>query len=136
MSLAQSLAADLGKIGVIARLRAADPATLRSSKTALTLETTAVGLDPDDIFWPLYAAESAQDPSLVSGLLRRARAEADPSKRAELYKQVSKLTRTEVSPIARARSRPGSLATRRSRMRRSSRSGSNPEGSGADGLAF
>jgi len=82
-----------------ARLRAADPATLRSSKTALTLETTAVGLDPDDIFWPLYGAESAQDPSLVSGLLRRARAEADPSKRAELYKQVSKLTRTEVSRI-------------------------------------
>jgi len=97
--VAQSLAADLGKIGVIARLRAADPATLRSSKAALTLETTAVGLDPDDIFWSLYGAASTQDPSLVSGLLRRARAEADPSKRAELYKQVSKLTRTEVSRI-------------------------------------
>jgi peptide/nickel transport system substrate-binding protein len=92
--IAQSIAADLGKIGIVARLRAVDPTALAAAKATFTLDTTAIGLDPDDVFWPLYGTG---DPSstLIVGLVRKARAEADPSKRAELYKQVSKIARTE-----------------------------------------
>src|SRR5881409_926256 len=103
--IAQSLAADLGKIGIVARLRAVEPTAIRDAKAALWLETTPIGLDPDDVFWPLFgpraaAAESATDlGSLVTGLLAKARNEAEPTKRAELYKQVSKITRTEASRV-------------------------------------
>jgi ABC-type transport system substrate-binding protein len=92
--IAQSIAADLGKIGIVARLRAVDPTAVAAAKAAFTLDTTTLGLDPDDVFWPLYGTD---DPSatLIVGLVRKARAEADPSKRAELYKQVSKIARTE-----------------------------------------
>jgi peptide/nickel transport system substrate-binding protein len=99
--IAQSLAADLAKIGIVARLRAFDAAVIGDVPTALALETTAIGLDPDDVFWPLFGprSENAADGSLVIGLLRKARAEAEPSKRAELYKQVSKIARTEALRI-------------------------------------
>jgi ABC-type transport system substrate-binding protein len=92
--IAQSIAADLGKIGIVARLRAVEPTALREAKAAFTLDTTAIGLDPDDVFWPLYGTD---DPSaaLIVGLVRKARTEADPSKRVELYKQVSKIARTD-----------------------------------------
>jgi peptide/nickel transport system substrate-binding protein len=92
--IAQSIAADLGKIGIVARLRAVDPIALRDAKTAFTLDTTAIGLDPDDVFWPLYGTDDPSAP-LIVGLVRKARTEADPSKRAELYKQVSKIARTD-----------------------------------------
>jgi peptide/nickel transport system substrate-binding protein len=94
--IAQSIAADLGKIGIVARLRAVDPAALRDSTATFTLDTTAIGLDPDDVFWPLYGSDDPSGTSLIVGLVRKARAEADPNKRAELYKQVSKIARTEV----------------------------------------
>ncbi|TMC75011.1 MAG: hypothetical protein E6J13_00420 [Chloroflexi bacterium] len=94
--VAQSIAADLGKIGVVARLRAVDPAALSDTRAAFKLDTTAIGLDPDDVFWPLYAAADPSGSSLIVGLVRRARGDADPSKRAELYKQVSKIARTDV----------------------------------------
>jgi peptide/nickel transport system substrate-binding protein len=97
--IAQSLAADLLKIGVVARLRAVDPAAIRSAKATFALETTPVGLDPDDVFWPLFGDQDPSNTSLVVGLLRKARAEADPSKRAELYKQVSKISRTDVTRV-------------------------------------
>jgi ABC-type transport system substrate-binding protein len=95
--VAQSLAADLAKIGIVARLRAFDAVVIGDVRAALALETTPIGLDPDDVFWPLFGPrpENATDGSLVIGLLRKARAEAEPSKRAELYKQVSKIARTE-----------------------------------------
>lgn len=92
--IAQSIAADLGKIGIVARLRAVDPPALRDAKATFTLDTTAIGLDPDDVFWPLYGTDDPSAP-LILGLVRKARIEADPSKRAELYKQVSKIARTE-----------------------------------------
>jgi len=93
--IAQSIAADLGKIGIVARLRAVDPAALRDAKATFTLDTTPIGLDPDDVFWPLYGLDDPSGASLIVGLVRKARAEADPSKRAELYKQVSKIARTD-----------------------------------------
>ncbi|MGH2472499.1 MAG: ABC transporter substrate-binding protein [Candidatus Limnocylindria bacterium] len=94
--IAQSIAADLGKIGVVARLRALDPPALRDTKATFTLDTTALGLDPDDVFWPLYGGDDPSGTSLILGLVRKARAEADSNKRAELYKQASKIARTEV----------------------------------------
>jgi ABC-type transport system substrate-binding protein len=98
--VAQLIAADLSKIGVVARLRAADPVALRERRGALTLDTTLSGLDPDDTFWPLLGPPPDQRAdSLAVGLLRRARSEADASKRGELYKQVSKISRTEALRI-------------------------------------
>ena len=93
--VAQSIAADLGKIGIVARLRAVEPTALREAKATFTLDTTAVGLDPDDVFWPLYGLDDPSGTSLLVGLVRKARAEADPTKRGELYKQVSKIARTD-----------------------------------------
>ena len=97
--IAQSIAADLAKVGIVARLRAVDPTAIRAANATLALETTAVGLDPDDVFWPLFGDQDPSDISLVVGLLRKARTEADPSKRAELYKQVSKISRTEATRV-------------------------------------
>src|SRR5204863_2657801 len=93
--IAQSIAADLGKIGIVARLRAVDAGALRDAKATFTLDTTAIGLDPDDVFWPLYGLDDPLGSSLIVGLVRKARADADPTKRAELYKQVSKIARTD-----------------------------------------
>jgi peptide/nickel transport system substrate-binding protein len=92
--IAQSIAADLGKIGIVARLRAVDPTALAAARAVFTLDTTAIGLDPDDVFWPLFGGD-ASSATLIVGLVRKARSEADPTKRAELYKQVSKIARTE-----------------------------------------
>ena len=94
--IAQSIAADLAKIGVVARLRPVEPSALRASGATFTLDATALGLDPDDVFWPLYGLDDPSGASLIVGLVRKARAEADPTKRAELYKQVSKIARTDV----------------------------------------
>ena len=93
--IAQSIAADLGKIGIVARLRAVEPTALRDAKATFTLDTTAIGLDPDDVFWPLYGQDDPSGASLIVGLVRKARTDADPTKRAELYKQVSKIARTD-----------------------------------------
>jgi peptide/nickel transport system substrate-binding protein len=93
--IAQSIAADLGKIGIVARLRAIDPTALREAKATFALDTTAIGLDPDDVFWPLYGVDDPSGVSLLVGLVRKARADADPTKRAELYKQASKISRTD-----------------------------------------
>jgi len=97
--IAQSIAADLGKIGIVARLRAVDPTALGEAKAAFTLDTTSLGLDPDDVFSPLYGSDDPTGTSLIVGLVRKARAEADPTKRAELYKQVSKIARTEAQRV-------------------------------------
>ena len=93
--VAQSIAADLGKVGVAARLHSADPGALRDAGATFTLDTTVIGRDPDDVFWPLYGRDDPSGSSLIVGLARKARAEADPTKRAELYKQVSKIARTD-----------------------------------------
>jgi len=81
-------------LGIVARLRAVDPTALREANATFRLDTTAIGFDPDDVFWPLYGNDDPSAP-LILGLVRKARAEADPSKRAELYKQVSKIARTD-----------------------------------------
>jgi ABC-type transport system substrate-binding protein len=49
----------------------------------------------------------------VAGLLRKAKTEPDPSKRAELYKQVSKVVQREIPRIPLAWSAPPAAATKK-----------------------
>ena len=111
--IAQLIAADLGKVGIIARLRAFEPASVASSRATFTLDTTVIGLDPDEVFRPLYGTDDPSNGTLVAGLLRRARGEADPTKRAELYKQVSKIGRTETLRVPLVFADRASAATAR-----------------------
>jgi len=114
--IAETIAADLGKIGITVRLQtAADASSLdgivRAGTPALWIDDrTADRADPEDFF-----AGVTSDP-VASELLRRARAELDLSKRAELYKQVSKMWTTDIPrvplfhaapPIAITRKLPG-----------------------------
>jgi len=49
----------------------------------------------------------------VAGLLRKAQSEPDQSKRAELYKQVSKIVQREIPRIPLAWSSPAAAATKK-----------------------
>ncbi|TMG34505.1 MAG: hypothetical protein E6H88_15255 [Chloroflexi bacterium] len=104
--IASAVAADLAKIGISARPRAVEPSLPRgASAPALQLEATAIAADPDDVFTPLFAPRSERGASwgwqqpVASDLIAKARAESDPTKRAELYKQVSKIVRAEVPRV-------------------------------------
>ena len=113
--IAEAIAADLGRIGIVVQLRPTDPSTLAAMSRAGTLplwldDRTADRADPDDFFTGVSA-----DP-VANELLRRARFELDASKRTELYKQVSKMLQTEIPrvplfhaspPIALTRKLPG-----------------------------
>ena len=113
--IADAIAADLGKIGITVQLRTADASTLaamsRAGLVPLWLDDrTADRADPDDFFTGV-----SSDP-VANELLRRARGELDSSKRAELYKQVSKMLQAEIPrvplfhaspPIALTRKLPG-----------------------------
>ena len=113
--IAEMIAADLGKIGITARLQTADGSALAAMARAGTLalwidDRTADRADPDDFF-----AGVSADP-VANELLRRARMELDPSKRGELYKQVSKMWTADIPrvplfnaapPIALTRKLPG-----------------------------
>jgi peptide/nickel transport system substrate-binding protein len=104
--VAAALAADLAKIGIVARPREIDPARRGDAGApALQLEATAVATDPDDTFSSLFGSRADGGPAwgwrhlVASGLIARARSESDPSKRAELYKQVSKIVRADVPRV-------------------------------------
>ncbi|HKW79162.1 MAG TPA: hypothetical protein VJQ09_08660, partial [Candidatus Limnocylindria bacterium] len=103
--IAEAIAADLAKVGIDATPRAMEPASLaaavRSDVAALWLgERSAERADPDD-----FVADMTANP-VVTELLRRARAESDATKRAELYKQVSKLLQQESARIPLFHSNP------------------------------
>src|SRR5437899_2755013 len=104
--IASAVAADLAKIGITARLRPLEPLLPRSAGGAgAPPQGAALAADPDDVFTPLFAPRSERGASwgwqqpVVSGLIAKARAESDPTKRAELYKQVSKIVRAEVPRV-------------------------------------
>jgi ABC-type transport system substrate-binding protein len=97
--VAESLAADLAKIGITATVRTEDAAAYRADARAdrlpLWLGDGGDGADPD-AFFPdggVWAGE------VVHELLRRARYEVDASKRTEVYKQVSKLIQLDAARI-------------------------------------
>jgi peptide/nickel transport system substrate-binding protein len=98
--VAETVAADLAKIGIAATLRTEDAAAYRGDAGAsrLPLWLGDVGgdsADPDSFF----SDGGAWAGDVVRELLRRARYEADPSKRTELYKQVSKLIQQDATRI-------------------------------------
>ena len=98
--VAESVAADLAKIGVVATLRTEGAAAYRADANAGRLalwlgETWGDSADPDSSF----SDGGAWAGDVVRELLRRARYEADASKRTELYKQVSKLIQQDASRV-------------------------------------
>jgi peptide/nickel transport system substrate-binding protein len=103
--VADAIAADLGRIGILVRLRAADAGSIsaysRSGVAALWLaERTGERADADDFLSGVSTSPVTQE------LLRRARAENDASKRAELYKQVTKLLQQEAVRVPLFHSSP------------------------------
>jgi len=102
--IAEALAADLGRVGVIATVRPTDARALRdgarSGRFPLWLEDRTIGLaDPQALLDAALGADSGWSNRPAQALLDVARAEVDPSKRAELYKQVSKLAQQDVPRI-------------------------------------
>jgi peptide/nickel transport system substrate-binding protein len=98
--VAESVAADLARIGITVAVRAAEPAAYRADSRAGRLplwvgDATGESADPDSFF----ADGGAWAGDVVRELLRRARYEADASKRTELYKQASKLIQQDAARI-------------------------------------
>jgi len=98
--VAESVAADLAKIGIVATVRTEDAAAYladaRAGRLPLWLgEAGGESADPD-VFFPDGGAWAGD---VVRELLRRARYEADASKRTELYKQVSKIIQQDATRI-------------------------------------
>src|SRR5206468_3802139 len=97
-AIADAVAADLAKVGITATVRVSGPDTFdadaRAGMFPLWVGARAPGrADPDDFMTDAAPGAVAQE------LLRRARAESDASKRAELYKQVSKMVQQDVTRI-------------------------------------
>ena len=98
--VAESVAADLGKIGIAATVRTEDAAAFgadaRAGRLPLWLgDAAGDSADPDSFF----SDGGAWAGDVVRELLRRARFEADASKRTELYKQVSKFIQQDATRI-------------------------------------
>ena len=106
--IAEAIVADLLRVGIRAQLRSGDPAMIAREAQqqrlplALTEHRTRSG-DPDELLSALFVAPQAEGPGWsnpqVTALLRYARAEPAEAKRAELYKQVSKIVQVEVPGI-------------------------------------
>jgi peptide/nickel transport system substrate-binding protein len=91
---AEAIAADLGRIGLLVRVRPAEADSIaayaRSGVAPLWIADRAgQRADPDE-----FVADATTNPVTLE-LLRRARGENDTSKRSELYKQVTKLLQQE-----------------------------------------
>jgi peptide/nickel transport system substrate-binding protein len=98
--VAESIAADLARIGIAATVRAAELIAYRADSRAGRLplwvgDAIAESADPDSFF----SDGGAWAGDVVRELLRRARYEADASKRTELYKQASKLIQQDAARI-------------------------------------
>jgi peptide/nickel transport system substrate-binding protein len=98
--VAESVAADLARIGITVTVRAGEPAAHRTDSRAGRLplwigDATGESADADSFF----ADGGAWAGDVVRELLRRARYEADVSKRTELYKQASKLIQQDAARI-------------------------------------
>jgi peptide/nickel transport system substrate-binding protein len=98
--VAESVAADLAKIGIVATVRTEEAALYRvdanASRFPLWLgDAGGDSADPDSFF----SDGGAWAGDVVRELLRRARYEADASKRTELYKQTSKLIQQDATRV-------------------------------------
>ena len=106
--IAEAIAADLLRSGIRAQLRTTDPATLardaQQHRLPLYLVEHRTGTgDPDELLSSLFAPQPVEGPGWsnpqVTALMRYARAEPSEAKRAELYKQISKIVQVEVPRI-------------------------------------
>ncbi|HEY6959279.1 MAG TPA: ABC transporter substrate-binding protein [Candidatus Limnocylindria bacterium] len=90
--VAQAIAADLAKVGITAALHAYDDAP--NGAMPLWIQArTALWADAD-----AFLSDVSGD-GVVQALLDRARSESDESKRAELYKQVTKLLQQQTARL-------------------------------------
>ncbi len=126
--VAEALAADLAKVGITVSLKSVDLATYRAdargNKYPLWLfGWTGDNSDPDQLmamFAPSVVAGSdapatgsAWSNPTAWDLLRKARSSTDDSRRAELYKQVSKIVQKEVPSVPMFHANPLTAATRK-----------------------
>ena len=127
--VAEGVGADLAAAGVIADPKTIDPITfgvsLRENRYPMWVGiASAATFDPDDLLGVAFippVVNGQDQPSEaggwinkeVAGLLRAARTEPDQSKRAELYKQVSKIVQREIPRIPIAWSSPPAAASQR-----------------------
>ena len=126
--VAEAVAADLGAAGISIDTKTIDPITfdvsVRENRYPAWLGVATIGsFDPDELFsvflppvingvdQPTEAGSWANKE--VAGLLRKARAEPDQSKRSELYKQVSKIVQREIPRIPLVWSAPLAAATKK-----------------------
>ena len=110
--IAESSAADLGKIGISATLHSADASTIGALSRAGSLplwidDLTADRADPADFF------DGVSTDAIANELLRRAGAEVDASKRGELYKQVTKMFLQQIPRIPLFHASPALALTRK-----------------------
>jgi peptide/nickel transport system substrate-binding protein len=96
--VADAIAADLARAGIAVNVRTEDAALFaadaKAGRLTLWIEARAPErADPDE-----FLADATTN-AVALELLRRARAEIDETKRAELYKQVSKLIQQDASRI-------------------------------------
>jgi dipeptide transport system substrate-binding protein len=95
--IAEAIAADLARVGIKIQLRALEPGRAArdqdDGRSALYLgERSALSADPDELLVAWW------DPP-ARALLQQARVEPAESKRAELYKQVTKMLQQQMARI-------------------------------------
>ena len=127
--VAETLAADLAAAGIVVTLKTIDAITfaanVKENRYPMWLAlATPPSFDPDEILGTAFIPPvvNGQDQPTeaggwtnreVAGLLRKARSEPDQSKRAELYKQVSKVVQREVPRIPLVWTAPPAAATKK-----------------------
>ncbi|MHB8630651.1 MAG: ABC transporter substrate-binding protein, partial [Candidatus Limnocylindria bacterium] len=127
--VAEALAADLATVGITADPKTIDPATfamnVRANRYPMWIgQASAVPFDPDELLGAAFippVVNGRDQPTEaggwvnpeVAGLLRKAKSEPDQSKRAELYKQVSKIAQREIPRIPLVWSAPPAAATKK-----------------------
>jgi peptide/nickel transport system substrate-binding protein len=127
--VAEAVAADLAAAGIAADTKTIDPITfavsLRENRYPMWVGlASAASFDPDEILGAAFippTVNGVDQPTEagawinkeVAGLLRKAKVEPDQSKRAELYKQVSKIVQREIPRIPIAWSSPPAAATKK-----------------------
>ncbi len=127
--VAEAVAADLAAAGIVASLRTIDPVTfavnVRENRYPMWVGgASASSFDPDELLGVAFippVVNGVDQPTEAggwinkeaAGLLRKARIEPDQSKRAELYKQVSKIVQREIPRVPLTWSAPPAAATRK-----------------------
>jgi peptide/nickel transport system substrate-binding protein len=127
--VAEAVAADLAAAGINVDTKTIDPITfgvsVRENRYPMWIGVASdPTLDPDGLLGAAFippVVNGADQPTEgggwmnkeVAGLLRKARGEPDQSKRAELYKQVSKIAQREIPRVPLAWTAPPAAATKK-----------------------